>query len=183
MRYAPTIIRPISVRANRIRPFAYALSHTPKITLLHYYNITCNIFLLVVWLGFRTKTQIPYQITTHKKIPLPYIKFRTWGIWSLVLWVNSYWLHLFSFSRKFHKSLAKQFLEIAYIKHSISLFGKSTIQLYRQKKKRTSTLLYILLYTTQWMLLKFYNKVFFSYTLLYYHYFFTNVLTPENLSL
>ena len=39
---------PISVRANRIRPFAYALSHTPKITLLqhyiittlHYYNIT-----------------------------------------------------------------------------------------------------------------------------------------------
>ena len=31
---------PISVRAYRIRPFAYALSHTPKITLLQHYIIT-----------------------------------------------------------------------------------------------------------------------------------------------
>ena len=30
----------ISVRANRIRPFAYAPSHTPKITLLQHYIIT-----------------------------------------------------------------------------------------------------------------------------------------------
>ena len=29
MRFAPTIIRPISVGAYRIRPIAYALSHTP----------------------------------------------------------------------------------------------------------------------------------------------------------
>ena len=94
MRYAPTIIRPISVRANRIRPFAYALSHTPKITLLHYYNITCNIFWLVVWFGFRTKTQIPYQITTHKKNP-PALQSEGKGIFDVMTKHLTVWLLLY----------------------------------------------------------------------------------------
>ena len=72
MRFAPTIIRPISVGAYRIRPIAYALSHTPKITLLHYYNITCNVFWVgsLVWLSHQNINSLPNNYPL-KKSPCP----------------------------------------------------------------------------------------------------------------
>ena len=57
---------PVSVRAYRIRPFAYAQNYI--ITLLHYYIITTlhvMFFWLVVWFGFCSKTQNSQLITTN----------------------------------------------------------------------------------------------------------------------
>ena len=64
----------ISVGAYRIRPFAYALLHTPHRIhpKLHYYNITCNVFWVgsLVWLSHQNINSLPNNYPL-KKSPCP----------------------------------------------------------------------------------------------------------------
>ena len=71
---SPLQLSPVSVGAYRIRPFAYALLHTPHRIRpkLHYYNITCNVFWVgsLVWLSHQNINSLPNNYPL-KKSPCP----------------------------------------------------------------------------------------------------------------